>query len=308
MPVGMPLPNLQEIYSMNPGAFGQSQQLLGLGMQQQEQELRSKQLANLFNEQNNPLKVQEQQITNQTSQARLPGILAESESKARAEREANQLTPERMSAARAKFLEQASESDIAILESQARQMAMSSDPVKRKQGETLLGQTKGMLEEKQKHAQRLAVIREQGAQTRQTNQERPQPAARGGAMTGPDGKLSFEKAAVFYTQRALEAAQSGDMEQAQAFKIMADQFNEKAVALRASAAGQGQAGKVDIGAMGGVPVRTAPAATPMQIPGMSPQAAPKVSSPLLQRLPQGSQDNGDGTFTLPDGRKVRPKQ
>jgi hypothetical protein len=47
------------------------------------------------------------------------------------------------------------------------------------------------------------------------------------------------------------------------------------------------------------------------VPGASvaPQGPPQASGPkaLPAGLPQGTKDNGDGTFTLPDGQRVRPK-
>jgi hypothetical protein len=82
MPVQLPAPStLEDIFSMNPAAFNQAQGMLDLGMQQGQADLRKTTLANQFDEQNDPLRVEHQRKVNTEMDARLPGVFADSESR-----------------------------------------------------------------------------------------------------------------------------------------------------------------------------------------------------------------------------------
>lgn len=79
MPYLPPAPStLGDIYSMNPGAFTQAQGLLDLGNQGAQQELQRGQQVMNFDQEANPMRLQQMGLANQTASARLPGVQAES--------------------------------------------------------------------------------------------------------------------------------------------------------------------------------------------------------------------------------------
>ena len=110
-------------------------------------------------------------------------------------------------------------------------------------------------------------------------------------------KMGFEKAAVYYDAKASEAEQAGNTDRAEMYRAKSDTMKMAFERAKILSAMQGQAGRVDIGQETGMATRPEP-----QPQGFGGKGA------LPPGLPQGTKANGDGTFTLPDGRVIRKKQ
>jgi hypothetical protein len=277
-------------------------------------------IKNLYDSQNNPGLVEQTRLENQSKQARLPGELATSRSaQLKAERDAAG-QGDAISAAKMKFIKEASDHDVSILENQAQKMAYSPDPKIRAQGQMLMSMHRDVLkareQEKYKMDRQVGLARVAGDEARKTQREGVELGryARGGGGSGglqgvrdslKTGKVGFEKAAVAVSAAAQEAYRSGDVETGDALMEEANGYMQQFIQGRQAGAQAGQVGKPNIEQLtgGSVPTNRPIAPVPLQrATGSSPAAAPKAV------LPQGTKDNGDGTFTLPDGRRVRPKQ
>lgn len=118
-----------------------------------------------------------------------------------------------------------------------------------------------------------------------------------------DSKIDLEGDPVKkYTMLVDAAKQATDPEQQAYYMSRAQQIQNVATAKLAAA--QPKPGSVDINQVAGV-------ATNPGLPIAPPNMAPAASAPtenILAKLPPGSKNNGDGTFTLPSGKVVRPKQ
>lgn len=86
-------------------------------------------------------------------------------------------------------------------------------------------------------------------------------------------KMGFEKAAVFYDNKAMEAELEGDAEAAARFRAQANKMKEAFERGKTLAAGTAQGGKVDAGAATGLPTRAAPVPQGFTQPAAKPQAA-----------------------------------
>lgn len=281
MPVNLPAPStLQDIFSMNPGAFNQAQGMLDMGMQQGQADLRKTQLQNMFDEQNDPLRVQSQRLSNEGLEAQIPGMRADSQIKGMNADKQRELQPDAIAAARSKFLKEASDDDIAQLENHARGMAMSKDESVRKQGEFLLGQTKDMLKERQKNSFDIGKIQESGNQARQTQQQAIDAGKfKKGGASGQDAlekalvSGAWDKAATAYDAMAQRALEAGDQEMSMYYATKAKEYSDKFILSRTSA----KPGGVDVGAVGGVPTNPQPTVPMPAMPGQ--QNNPASASP-----------------------------
>jgi hypothetical protein len=157
MPYSLPQPStLDDIFKMNPGAFMQGQQFMGGGVQQNEADLKKAQLANLFDEQNDPLRVQEQQLANQQRQFQLPGMQADSSMRVRKNANEAELNDETMKAARTAFAQKATQAHLDELEAKGQEMAYSSDPAIAAQGQKILMAHKDIVRDKAKQEEMQA--------------------------------------------------------------------------------------------------------------------------------------------------------
>ena len=297
----MDLPNytdLGKIYEMNPGAFMEAQEQMGLARQfqaqklQQENEItRSKGLANLFDEQNNPLKLENQQISN-----RKLGYEADSSGvKSRIDVATEGL---QLDAKQKEFVQKAKQSDLDMMEIQGQQWAYSTDPKLRAQGEQILRMHKDFLklrdtqkftaEEAAKNRQHDFALEAQRAKSAQALVGAR--AAAKGAGSGnsiqdvftavQNGKVTPDKAAVAFGAAAMQAQASGDAENAALYQNAASVMEQLAQGLKPNP----QVGKVDQGAVTGLPT-TPPKAPVFQapqrplMPPAGPVVAPKVQVP-----------------------------
>jgi hypothetical protein len=261
-------PNLAQIfgqYSVAPVEYGlqqfeSAQNADKLNQQQALQDI-------LFNEQNNPLKLEASRLGNETTAAGLPGIFAQSgllQDKAAVSRGS---LGEQIAGAKGAARAQLSDSDLKILENGAQQMAMSQDPQERAMGEMLLKQHRSVVQESEKQRQmalrQAELERVRGDEARKTQGQAIEAGkyVRGGSGGASDieaallsGKMGFEKAATATFAAAQEALARGDEVEAERLMNLANQYNRMRVQDRQAGARATQEGKVDLGAMGGVPV------------------------------------------------------
>lgn len=240
---------LDDIFKMNPAAFQQAQDFMQGGVRQNEAELQKQQLANMFDEQNDPLRVEHQRGLNRTQDAMLPGLFADSSMKQRKDTSEAALYNDNMKAAKAKFMADATDRDIQALEAEAQKMAYSPDSKIRAQGLNILSMHKDIVREREKKMiemeKELEKIRETGNQARMTQAEgiaggRYTKGGSGNSVKDIDsaaatGKLSFEKAAV---AMRFKADATEDEELKQFYSERADQY-EIAAQKQRQAAGQG---------------------------------------------------------------------
>lgn len=280
-------PNLQ-------GLFGPSSLFpLEYGLQQQEAAQKSTELNQqqalqdmLFQQQNDPMKLQQHALENQGLEAGLPGIFANSgmlQDKAAVSRGS---LGEQIAGARSGLQAKASQDEISQLHSHAEKMAMSQDPQEAAVGMELLKHTKDfMLPEAKQNAQQermLAQIRAQGEQQRLTQGQAIASGkyTQGGAGSGPQdiwqamsmGKMGFEKGAMALYAQAQQAYQAGDAQTGAQLMEMANQANNMYIQGRQASANASQDGKVDVSKMG-VQTRAAVPVQGFQAPqgGVSPQ-------------------------------------
>ncbi len=277
MPYQLPSPStLDNIFSMNPGAFDQAQQFMTGGVQQADADLQQQQLKNMFEQQTMPSRAQRQVLENQTLEAQLPGVRAGSDMLTRKNQMEGELYPEHVKAARAEFLKKASDADIAELENRAQKMAYDADPNVRKQGEQLLLMSKDMIKERSKQAdmqtrqEALETIRQKNALERlQKEIDAGKFKKKGGVGTQDalDKALTSGKwdvASTAYDAMAQRAILEGDDEAAEYYAAKSKEYADKFLASRNSP----DAGRPDLSRVPGaeIPVNPTPTTTLPQMP------------------------------------------
>lgn len=307
MPYQLPqAQTLDSIFQMNPAAFNQGQQMIQGGMQQNDADLKKAQLANLFDEQNDPLRVQHQQKLNDQLDANLPGLQAVSQQQQlKAQRDAAGQN-DAIELARKKFLKDASDSDIEMLGNEAQKMAYSNDPQTRAHGLSILRMSKDMVKEREKQAaesaRQVTGIRATGDEQRKTQQQAIDAGKYTKAGKGEgsieekiaNGRYNYEKASVAY--RVL-ADNTEDQEQAAKYALRADQY-EVAAQKQKQAAGQGVP-RADMPALGIQTTGGAPQGPSFAPPGASDKKP--VTEAEYNSLPAGAM------YLHPDGKMKRKK-
>lgn len=249
MPFSLPQPStLQDIFAMNPGAFQQAQDIMQGGIQQNQADLQKTQIANLFDEQNNPQLIQQQTLANQIAQARLPGYQADSEIRQNEAKASTSLYDDKVKAARDKFMSEASDSHIKELSNHAQEMAYSPDPAIRQQGEQLLIMSKEMVAERSKQSaekdRQLSTMTLAGQNSKdiaKMNIDAGRWSPKGSGKTR-DPVIAAElendplKKYTAYVTLSKEAELNGDDEAAQHFYQLA-QVNKEAAQGKLAAAG-----------------------------------------------------------------------
>ena len=94
---------LGAIFSLPPEATLQGMDLLGQLQQGNQQAIQSRGLQNTFDEQMNPLKVQRENLLNQTSEAQIPGLRADSEMRQRKNQMESLLNDDQIKSLKAKY-------------------------------------------------------------------------------------------------------------------------------------------------------------------------------------------------------------
>lgn len=316
MAYSLPTPStLDDIFKMNPMAFSQAQEFMQGGVQQNEADLRKQQLANIFDEQNDPLRVQHQRGLNNAQDAMLPGLYADSSMKQRKNTNEASMNDDAIKEAKLKFLQNASDHDIKMLENEGQKMSYSLDPKIRAQGLNILSMHKDIIKEREKDFSKtegkLREIQETGTQQRLLQSEgiaggryaRGSGASKGEASIKDgvlSGKLNFEKAAVAYRVLAEDAE---DEAVKQRYSQLADQY-EVAAQKQKQAAGQGiqrpDLPGLNIPAVGGQPPG------PSFGGAVAPSNAPPVASKPVTEAEYNSLPSG-AMYLHPDGKMKRKK-
>lgn len=305
-----------KMYEMNPGAFFQAQEQLGLAQQfQQQKQLQAEQttqgmgLDNMFKQDTYGDRVRAGTAAADT--AGYEAVNAGVKSRINSATEGLQLD-----AAKKEQILKASKADLDQFELGAQQMSYSLDPKEREQGLQLLRMHKDFVKmrdeggiraeaatQAQKHAKELEGLRQSGQIKLENLRSSNRVAAKGAADKGIDdvykavqtGKVSPDKAAAAFGSAALQAQAAGDMEMYAQYANAAAQMERLAMTTKPDAA----AGKPDIGQLGGIPV------TPPRTPTFQ---APATQGPVSGLLYPNGQPNpaaqGAPTAAVPNPKHI----
>lgn len=259
------------------------------GMALQQENIRQQQLANMFAEQNNPLKLQEQTLSNEqmgytNRQKKLDTSMNE------------ELAPFKFNAEQQKYIQQAKQSDLDGLEVEAQRMAYSPDPALQSEGLRLLQMHKDFvkLREQQKFAtsERVAgqghdfamqAQRAKDAQNLENTRQSGRAAAKAQASAGiqniydlvASGKVDPDNAATAFGAKALQARAANDKELAREYEAAAARFESLALTTRDDK----NAGKTTITPEGQL-APTPPRQPTFQAPAQQLGAPPAPKTPL----------------------------
>jgi len=288
-------PTAQELNTMwgtNPVALMQQQNQIGLanqfaqqGLQRGTEDIRQRQLANLFSEQSDPLKLQQQQLANEGAGLtnRQSGVTT---------RLAEGTEGDQLMAQKKKLAMEASDADIKMMGNMGQQLAYSRNPQERAMGVELMKQHKDFLQLREtsrlQQQNQLAAIGAQGVEARKTQQQAIDAGkflksnSNSLSLSIEDqlrsGKLNFEKAAVLLNNAAMAAQMEGDVEKAQLYQGMANDYNNKHIASRQAGAQAQLGGKADMSQFGIQP-NVVPPAAPFAPVAPSKPAAPGAQAP-----------------------------
>ncbi len=302
----MDLPNytdLGKIYEMNPGAFMEAQNQMGLARQFQDQKLlqeghitRQKELANIFDEQNNPLRLQQRQLENEGLGLQNRGLGVDTRIKEATE-------GLQLNAAQAELVKKAKQSDLDAMEIQGQQWAYSQHPDprvrerERAQGEQLLRMHKDFIklrDEQKFRAEESAKGRSHdfALEAQRAKNAQALVGAKAAAKASSDkgvkdvfdavqsGKVSPDKAAAAFGAAALQAEAQGDADQAATYRNAAAVMEQLATTTKPDM----RAGKPDLGGSG---IATIPPRAPTFTPGPAtvakPTQAPTTSFAEVQK-------------------------
>ena len=213
--------NLDSLYTLDPGAVTDALRWKEGAFQQNQQDLRKTELANLFDEQRNPYLVEQARLTNEQLGAQLPGMMADSAIKQRSNDMGAATYPDALKAARAKFMSEASDAHIKDLTNRFQEMAFSGEtPEIKQKGIEGLRFTKDMVAERERIKlsgdKQIAGIRAQGEEARKTQQQAIDAGKFKHAVRGQQDALekalasgSFDKASVAYARKAELLAEQG---------------------------------------------------------------------------------------------------
>jgi hypothetical protein len=281
---GGPLATHYGMNQMDLAKQFQDQKLLQEGHTTRKQEL-----ANLFDEQNNPLRIENQQISN-----RKLGYEADSsgvKSRIDVATEGLQLDTKQR-----ELVQKAKQADLDMMEIQGQQWAYSPDPKLRAQGEQLLRMHKDFvkLRDEQKfsadesakgrsHAFAMEAQRAKNAQalvgTRAAAKASADKSVTDVFKAVQTGKVPPDKAATAFGAAALEAEVKGDTELAAVYRNAAAQMEQLSITTKPDM----RAGKPDLGGAG---IATTPPRAPTFTPG--PVQTPKQAAPAPSNIPPGA--------------------
>jgi len=254
-----------------------------------QQELKTQELANMFAEQNNPMRLQEQQMQNEAlgynnRQARVKTTQAE------------ELAPLQLDDEKKKFILGAKKADLDLMQLEAQRMAYSPDKATSEEGQRMLMLHKDFLKLREQGEQKVELLNQRGTQAqvlegiKQPNrvalkQVVPGKAAGGGGGSGGPSVLTTDKLAAQYAQQMEAALRSGDQAGAENANAMLSRIEAYKAAQKADT-GAGKTILTPEGGFGTAPPRAAPG-VPNYIPQGSPKELPKPSAPKAA-IPPGA--------------------
>jgi len=251
-------------YAMND--MDLAQQFQQNKLVQEQENRKATELQNIFNEQNNPLKLDKARMENQ-------GLGVDTRIKMGTEKEA-------FNAAQREFIMKASKADLDAMEYEGQRMAYSRDPNIRSQGETLLRQHKDFLKLRDEQKFRAQEAEKERAAEARTAQIR---ASSGGSRSSVGGpiKMSTDQYRASLLQRMEQARAAGDQQSYDYFSQQLAYVNQ----IKAQERPDPLVGKPDLSGTGIAtnPPRPAPVVPPM--PNATPTTAPVA--PAKPTLPPG---------------------
>lgn len=276
---------LNEIYGdWNPEAYMQGRSQVGMSNRSQEEALRKQSLANLYEQQDIPLRLEKSRLANE-------GTAFENVGRGVASRVSAATEGLQLDAAKMKQILSASDDQIKMMANQAQQMTYSLDPAISEKGKRLMQLSAAAIEARQKHADEMEKVMMQ--------RESAEQVARIGAsasMYGADTRLRAAQArqkanatvessllgaktadqrAGIYDQGARQAMLSGDQELADYYKLQGQRERDAILTKARAAAETSAAVKPDLSQMG-IPT--------VGVPGA---AKPPVAAPT-RTIPPGA--------------------
>ncbi len=154
-------------------------------------------LANMYNQQMNPLKIQNQQFENEYT---------------------SQIQPIKINSELATFAKQAKQNELEMMEMAARKMALSNDPAESAEGVRLMGLTKEFYKLRELQESKLAVEDKkiEGRKEVEAVKAKLRPPKVSGSGGGAPKPLGMDKLHAQYTKEFLEADARGDTAAAEA--------------------------------------------------------------------------------------------
>lgn len=282
---------LQNIYGVgDPRAYSMAKDQVGISQQfgqgqavQSEEKGKQAGLDTLFQQQNDPIKLQQAQST-------LEGTNYDNVSKGVKSRLDVATEGFKLDDAKRAQALAMPEHEIKMMTAHAQQLAYSNDPAEQKEGQRLMQMSSAAVEARQKHKDEMEkqdLIRKSAervgaghdAAARYSADSRVRAASmRVGAQKTVDAQLmgakTGEQRVGIFEAAARQLQVNGDDEGAQYYQSMALRESQRNYANRGAAAGAGQAGKPDM-ATYGVPVtgNVMPPAVSAPMPGSGPKKA-----------------------------------
>jgi hypothetical protein len=280
-------------------------------------------------EQMNPLKLAEQGHINSQYEATLPGHQANSDMLARKNRFEGETYDEAKAAKLSDWRKQVSDDERKMADNLAQQLARSSDPALKKLGQQMIADsepvlankfTTGYASDRDERKIRLQGQVQHGLLDKQIAAGRFEKSdTNGGAKSVHDmiasGKLSYEKAATMMQGSAamleIEAAAASDpqkqteiTQRAMQYRALADQFAQKAEALRGAGTANPRAGTASVGGLGLPENAARPTAPFAPVPGASAPATPTAPK---QYTPGQTYTGKTGTYQYVGGDPKNPQ-
>lgn len=253
-------------YAMND--MDLAQQFQQNKLVQEQENRKATELQNIFNEQNNPLKLDKARMENQ-------GLGVDTRIKMGTEKEA-------FNAAQREFIMKASKADLDAMEYEGQRMAYSRDPNIRSQGETLLRQHKDFL--KLRDEQKFRAQEAEKERAAEERAARIRASSGGGSKTtSPFGKMTTDQYRAILLQKMEIARQNNDLNSYNESAQMLEYVN----AMKLQEKPDPSANKPDLGGAGiaTIPPRPAPVIPPM--PNATPTMAAPVQAPKVN-VPQAA--------------------
>lgn len=339
---------MDDLFQQSPVAQSVGLREIMMKRQQMEQEMAKAQQDMELEKLLFPEKLKQQQLSNQTTEAQLPGVRATSDlnqDKARFSREtlgasiADQLKSYQ-GKLKKQDLDELMNAGQAYAQAGRGLMSWGPGGVSKEQAKKLLGEYyrdefdnippqflpqvlsdlgDSMIEAQGKYQQQMNMKAFEGANKaaledkkiegrRQLEEYRASVKSKLDQMK-PNAQKDPKTARAIANQLFLAAQQEQDPDRKALLMEQANQFNEIAFAEIDRRAQATAASKPDLGSMG---IATNPAPVTPSLPGAQPQAPiqnnPATADPNLAKLPQGTKALGNGIYQLPDGRKVKATQ
>lgn len=283
--------NYDELFGGGAMAAHYALQDRDMEREQKQGAIRQQELANMFAEQNNPMRLQEQQM-------QLEGLGYTNRQSKLKTTQAEELAPLQLDDEKKKFILGAKKADLDLMQLEAQRMAYSTDPTISAEGQRMLSMHKDFIKLREQGEQKVDLVdrRLQGniqlegikqPNRIQLKQTVPGKAAGSGGSSGGSSVLTTDKLAAQYAQQMEVSLRNGDQAGAENANAMLSRIEAYKAAQKADT-GAGKTILTPEGGFGTVPPRAAPG-VPNYIPQGSPKELPKPSAPKAAIPPGAAQ-------------------